>query len=101
MGLQWWLLRFFSPAALKVASYTIPAFHQTAFSTPAYQGFIQIDRQTDYLLPPSLDEWLPRDHLARFAVEVIDGQDLTKLTSQYAGRGAAAHHPATLLAMLV
>ncbi|MBA3057506.1 MAG: transposase, partial [Rhodoferax sp.] len=41
------------------------------------------------------------DHLARFVVEVIDGLDLSRLTRQYAGRGSKAHHPATLLAILV
>ena len=64
-------------------------------------NFIQADRKTDYLLPPSVDDWLNEDHLARFVVEVIDGLDLSKLTRQYAGRGSKAHHPATLLAMLV
>ena len=64
-------------------------------------NFIQADRKTDYLLPPSVDDWLNEDHLARFVVEVIDQLDLSKLTRQYAGRGSKAHHPATLLAILV
>jgi transposase len=64
-------------------------------------NFILADRKTDYLLPPSVDDWLTQDHLARFVVEVIDGLDLSNLTRQYAGRGSKAHHPATLLAMLV
>ena len=64
-------------------------------------NFILIDRKTDYLLPPSVDDWLTQDHLARFVVEVIDGLDLSNLTRQYAGCGSIAHHPATLLAMLV
>ena len=63
--------------------------------------FIVADRKTDYLLPPSLDDWLNQDHLARFIVEVIDQLDLSKLTQQYAGRGSEAYHPATLLAILV
>ncbi|MEO7231447.1 MAG: IS1182 family transposase, partial [Polaromonas sp.] len=57
--------------------------------------------KTDYLLPPSLDDWLNEDHLARFIVEVVDQLDLSRLTRQYAGRGSKAHHPATLLAILV
>lgn len=61
-------------------------------------NFILTDRKTDYLLPPSVDDWLSQDHLARFVVEVIDGLDLSNLTRQYAGRGSKAHHPATLLA---
>lgn len=64
-------------------------------------NFILTDRKTDYLLPPSVDDWLTQDHLARFVVEVIDGLDLSNLTRQYAGRGSKAHHPATLLAILV
>jgi transposase len=64
-------------------------------------NFILADRKTDFLLPPSVDDWLTQDHLARFVVEVIDGLDLSNLTRQYAGRGSKAHHPATLLAILV
>ena len=64
-------------------------------------NFIPADRKTDYLLPTSVDDWLTQDHLARFVVEVIDSLDLSNLTRQYAGRGSKAHHPATLLAILV
>lgn len=64
-------------------------------------NFIVADRKTDYLLPPSVDDWLAQDHLARFVVEVVDGLDLSRLTRQYAGRGSKAYHPATLLALLV
>lgn len=63
--------------------------------------FIPVNRHQLYLLPPSVDEWLPEDHLARFVVEVIDQLDLSRLTSRYQGRGSAAHHPAILLALLV
>lgn len=63
--------------------------------------FRPIDRQTDYLLPPSLDEWLPQDHLARFVVEVVDGLNLSELEQAYRGRGTAAYHPALLLSLLV
>ena len=63
--------------------------------------FIAVDRDTAYLLPPSVDEWLPQDHLARFVVEVIDQLDLSELVRQYAGRGSDAYHPAMLLGLLV
>jgi transposase len=63
--------------------------------------FVPVDRDTAYLLPPSVDEWLPHDHLARFVVEVIDRLDLKELTARYAGRGSAAHHPAVLLGLLI
>ncbi len=60
-------------------------------------NFIITDRKTDYLLPPSLDDWLDEDHLARFVVEVVDQLDMSPLTRQYAGRGSKVYHPATLL----
>ena len=63
--------------------------------------FIAVDRDTAYLLPPSVDEWLPQDHLARFVVEVVDQMDLSEMVRQYAGRGSAAYHPAMLLGLLV
>src|SRR5262245_3950654 len=63
--------------------------------------FVPVDRDTSYLLPPSVDDWLPDDHLARFVVEVIEQMDLRELTRKYAGRGSAAHHPAVLLGLLV
>lgn len=63
--------------------------------------FILADRNAVFLLPPSVNDWLKEDHVARFIAEVVDQLDLTKLTSQYAGRGIAAHHPAILLALLI
>lgn len=63
--------------------------------------FICVDRSTSYLLPPSVDEWLPANHLARFVVEVIEQLDLSALTRQYGARGSAAHHPAVLLGLLI
>jgi transposase len=63
--------------------------------------FIQYDRHQQYLLPPSVDEWLPEDHLARYVVEVIDQLDLSKLTSRYSRSGSEAYHPALMLALLV
>jgi transposase len=64
-------------------------------------NFRTIDRQTGYLLPPSVDEWLPEKHLARFVVEVIDGLDLSAMSGRYRGSGSASYHPALLLGILV
>ena len=52
-------------------------------------------------MPPSVDEWLPERHLARFVVEVIDGLDLHGMVGAYRGSGSAAHHPRMLLGVLV
>src|SRR3989338_8875326 len=64
-------------------------------------AFHPIDRDTDYLLPPSVQEWLPEAHLARYVVEVVEGLDLSELERAYAGRGSEAYHPATLLSLLI
>src|SRR4249920_2176510 len=64
-------------------------------------NFRTIDRQTGYLLPPSVDEWLPEKHLARFVVEVIDGLDLGRMSGAYRGSGSASYHPRMLLGLLV
>jgi transposase len=63
--------------------------------------FRQIDRKTPYLLPPSLEDWLPEDHLARFIVEALERIDLSSLQKAYAGRGSAAYHPEIMLSLLV
>ena len=64
-------------------------------------NFRPTDRQTGFLMPPSLDEWLPQHHLARFVVEVVDGLDLTSMSKSYRGSGSASYHPETLLSLLV
>ena len=64
-------------------------------------AFHPIDRDTDYLLPPSVQEWLPEAHLARYVVDVVEGLDLSELERAYAGRGSEAYHPATLLSLLI
>src|ERR1017187_9658415 len=64
-------------------------------------NFRTIDRQTGFLLPPSVDEWLPEKHLARFVVEVIDGMDLRAMSGSYRGSGSAPYHPRVLIALTV
>lgn len=64
-------------------------------------NFRPINRDTGFLLPPSVDEWLPQRHLARFVVEVVDRLDLSALEKAYRGSGSACYHPAMLLALLI
>lgn len=63
-------------------------------------NFKLVDRDTSYLLPPSVDEWLPEDHLARFVVEIIDELDISALESSYTGSGSDAYHPRMMTALL-
>ena len=64
-------------------------------------NFRQIDRESGFLMPPSVDEWLPERHLARFIVEVIEGLDLRSMSGSYRGSGSASYHPKVLLGLLV
>jgi transposase len=64
-------------------------------------AFHPINRDTDFLLPPSVQEWLPKAHLARYVVDVVEGLDLSELGRAYAGCGSDAYHPATLLSLLI
>ena len=64
-------------------------------------NFRPIDRDTGFLLPPSVDEWLPERHLARFVVEVIEGLDLRTMTGSYRGSGEASYHPRLLLGLII
>jgi transposase len=62
--------------------------------------FKAVDRETPYLLPPSVQDWLPEQHLARFIVEVVAKLDLHELKMPYTGVGSEAFNPEMLLAML-
>jgi transposase len=64
-------------------------------------NFRLIDRDTGFLLPPSVDEWLPERHLARFVVEVVEGLDLRAMTGSYRGSGEASYHPQLLLGLII
>ena len=54
-------------------------------------NFRPTDRLTGFLMPPSVDEWLPQRHLARFVVEVVDGLDLSGMSASYRGTGSASY----------
>ena len=62
--------------------------------------FVECDRETLYLLPPSLQDWLPEGHLARFVVEIVEQLDLRSLKEVYAGKGSQPYNPEMLLALL-
>ena len=62
--------------------------------------FKVVDRETPYLFPPSVQEWLPETHLARFVVEVVSKLELRKLEDSYTKRGSEGYHPAMMLALL-
>ena len=64
------------------------------------QKFIPTNRDQQYLFPPSIQDWLPEKHLARFVVEIISQLNLRPLTETYSGKGCKAYHPEIMLALL-
>jgi transposase len=67
------------------------------------QNFLPCDRDQELLLPPSLREWLPEDHLAWFVLETVGELELEPFYAAYRGDGwgAAAHDPEMMVALLV
>ena len=59
------------------------------------QNFLSVDRDQVLLMPPSLAEWLPSDHVAWFVLEAVKEMDLRLFLAAYRadGHGRAAHDP--------
>jgi len=59
--------------------------------------------EQDLLLPPSLRDWLPEDHLAFFVSDLVDHLDLSAITTVYEDeeRGYPPYHPVMLTKVLV
>src|SRR5215212_546978 len=67
------------------------------------QNFVACDREQELLLPPSLREWLPEDHLAWLVLEAVGELDLSAFYRAYRddGHGRAALDPAMMVALLL
>ena len=61
--------------------------------------FLPIDRDSVYLFPPPVQDWLPEAHLARHIANVIESLDLAGIERAYAGRGSDAGRPARACAI--
>jgi len=62
------------------------------------------DLNQPFLVPPSLQDWLPEDHLARFVADVMNELDLSAVYQVYErhdGRGLSAYHPLMLARLLL
>jgi transposase len=62
--------------------------------------FIPANRDQQYLFPPSIKDWLPETHLAKFIVDIVSQLDLRPIADTYAGKGFKAYHPEILLSLL-
>jgi transposase len=67
------------------------------------QNFIECGCEQAFLMPPSLREWLPEDHLGWFVIEAVEELDLAGFYADYRedGHGRAAYEPAMMVALLL
>lgn len=66
-------------------------------------NFLPVERDQTYLMPPSLADWLPDDHLSWFVLDAVEEIDLALFYRRYRedGWGAAAHDPKMMVALLL
>jgi transposase len=66
-------------------------------------NFLPCDRNQIYLLPPSLADWLPEDHLAWFVLDAVEQIDLSTFYKKYRidGVGNSAFNPSMMVALLL
>src|SRR3954466_7188503 len=76
------------------------AVYYDAAMAKTYRRYVP---EQDLLLPPSLREWLPENHLAYFVSDLIDQLDLSAITRGYEDeeRGYPPYHPVMLTKVLV
>jgi transposase len=67
------------------------------------QNFIAVDRDQAFLMPPSLQEWLPEGHLAWCLLDVVAEMDLSVFYARYRpdGWGRPAYEPSMMVALIL
>jgi transposase len=66
--------------------------------------FLEDDIDQSLMMPPSLHDWLPENHLARFIADLMKNLDLSAFYRSYEekdGRGQAAYHPVMMVRLLL
>ena len=66
-------------------------------------NFVGADRDQPFLLPPSVADWLPGEHLGWFILDAVEEFDVSCFRRAYRadGRGGAAHDPSVMVALLL
>ena len=62
--------------------------------------FKDCDRNTLFLMPPSVNDWVPENHRSRFVVDIVNRLDLSPIINVYAGRNLDAYPPSMMVALL-
>lgn len=58
------------------------------------------NRNQPFLMPPSINDWLPKRHLARFVVEIVEVLDLNDIYKEYNKGGKDAYDPRAILSLI-
>lgn len=76
---------------------------EPAAGVPVSKTFRAFAPEQDLLLPPSLDDWLPAEHLARFIAELVDEHlDLSRIHASYTkAKGAPPYDPRLMVRILL
>lgn len=64
-------------------------------------NFREFDRNQEFLLPPSLNDWVPEDDLAHFVIAAAERVSLSAFKINDRGSGKAQYHPRMMLALLI
>ena len=64
--------------------------------------YVYPDRETPFMFPPSMDDWLPEEHLARFIIDIVNRLDLSEIRSSYSEQaiGQKAYAPEMMVSMI-
>src|SRR5687767_9546578 len=67
------------------------------------QNFIAVDRDQAFLMPPSVADWVPEDHLVWTVLEAVGELDLAAFYCAYRldGHGRPAYEPSMMVALLL
>jgi transposase len=64
--------------------------------------FKYADRETPFMFPPNMEDWLPEGHLARFIVDIVSRLDISDIRSSYSEqtKGQQAYEPAMMVSLI-
>lgn len=63
--------------------------------------FVNIDRDTPMFLPPSLQDWLPEDHIVHFIIDAVETLELSNFRVNRTGSGSPQYPPSMMLSLLI
>jgi len=64
-------------------------------------SYISSYKNQDWILPPSIKDMIPENHICFFVEEFVDGLDFSDFDLIYEGSGAPAYHPRILMKILL